>query len=270
MVESLQGLNRICQKPRYREVGNWMVRYILRDAALPITWLLLHTPVSANQVTTAALAVGLLGVGLLSFPSSLYFLTGTLCLQFWYLLDHVDGQIARYRKTATLSGRFYDFLMHHLIHGTLFFALGWHAYVKTGQVIFIFFGFVTTLAAMVFNFSYDIQYKTFFEQLMTLKSVRKNDDRLGDTAAPARTRSLPARLFSFLHKLIEMHVAMNLLTFTAILEIVFWKNISLRLILFGIYAATIPLVTVTKVVFWIHTGRIDREFRRLFKLTTDE
>src|SRR5437762_1650191 len=105
MVESLKELNRICQKPRYREVGNWMVRYVLRDLALPFTWLLLHTPVTANQVTLASLVVGLFGISLFAATSNASFLTGTLLLQLWYLLDHVDGQIARYRKTACLSGR---------------------------------------------------------------------------------------------------------------------------------------------------------------------
>ena len=37
-------------------------------------------------------------------------------LQLWYLLDHVDGQLARLRGTASLDGVQLDFLMHHTVN----------------------------------------------------------------------------------------------------------------------------------------------------------
>ena len=104
-MESLKELNVICQKPDYKTKGNWYVRTILRDAALPVTWLLLHTKITADQVTLASLAVALLGMIALALPGTGWFVAGVLLLQLWYYLDHVDGQIARYRKTVSLTGR---------------------------------------------------------------------------------------------------------------------------------------------------------------------
>src|SRR3989338_3961306 len=109
MVESLKELNNICQKPRYKEVGNWMVRNILRDAALPITWALLHTPVTANQVTLASLGIGLFGILLMAFVGKGWFLLGALLLQAWYLLDHVDGRNTPHPPTTPLPRRFFFF-----------------------------------------------------------------------------------------------------------------------------------------------------------------
>ena len=68
MVEPLNELNRICQKPDYKKTGNWYVRHIVREAALPMTWLLLHTRITANQVTAVSLAASLLGMISLAIP----------------------------------------------------------------------------------------------------------------------------------------------------------------------------------------------------------
>jgi len=170
-MESLKELNSICQKPRYKEVGNWMVRHILRDAALPITWLLLHTPITANQVTTLSLVIGLLGMVCVSAPATSSFLLGVVLIQVWYLLDHVDGQIARYRKTASLTGRFFDFMTHHVIHGVIYFSLGFYVYLLGGSVWFIIWGFFASICMMAFNLVHDTKYKTFFEELAKLQSI---------------------------------------------------------------------------------------------------
>ena len=108
-----------------------MVRNILRDAALPITWLCLHTQITANQVTLISLVIALIGVSSFALSSNASFLIGSVLLQVWYLLDHVDGQIARYRNTSCLSGRFFDYVTHHLIHGAIPFSFGLHAFYQT-------------------------------------------------------------------------------------------------------------------------------------------
>lgn len=59
MVESLGELNKKCQKENYKKTGNWMVRSFLRCFALSRTWILLHTSITANQVTVPFLLVGI-------------------------------------------------------------------------------------------------------------------------------------------------------------------------------------------------------------------
>ena len=265
MPESLKELNQICQKPNYKTAGNWMVRHILRDAALPITWLLLHTNVTANQVTLASLIIGLIGVGILSVPTRSPFLIGTIFLQIWYLLDHVDGQIARYRKTACLSGRFFDFLTHHIIHGVIFFGLGVYCFRVTGAVLFVVWGFLTSMAMMVFNLLQDTKYKTFFERIVQDKNVSlvtRNKEVI--PSQTEKQNQLIRRGFSFLHKVCEIHVLMNILTVAALLEIVLKLVFDLRLILFLLYSFIVPLLAITKTSYLILTRGIDREFEDLF------
>ena len=264
MVEPLKELNRICQKPRYKEVGNWMVRHILRDAALPVTWVLLHTPITANQVTLISLIVGLIGIIFFALPP-FFFLIGTLLLQLWYLLDHVDGQIARYRKTASLTGRFFDFMMHHIIHISILFSLGVYSFFLTQQFLFVLWGFVSSVALLVFNLIHDVKYKTFFERLAVLEkpfSVRSSDACQSMNGAKEFTVS--RKVFSVLHKACEVHVLMNILTLAALLQVFTSLSLDLRFFLFLFYGIAAPLLAVVKLSYLIGGKKIDEEFQSQF------
>jgi len=264
MKESLKELNKIVQKPRYKEVGNWMVRHILRDAALPVTALLIRTPVTANQVTLVSLVIGFIGVLFLSIPASSGFLIGVLLLQLWYYLDHVDGQLARYHKTASLSGRYFDFMTHHIIHIPIFFCLGLYCYFRTGNFLLVFWGFIATLAMTMFNVSQDVKFKTFYERLISLSQVRvlkKTESETPESATPTKDDSV-RKVFSFLHKSCEIHVLMNILTLAAFLEV--FLAFRLRGILFFYYSITALFIACVKISYLILNKEIDTEFNATF------
>ena len=52
-------------------------------------------------------------------------------LAFW--LDHVDGQVARWRGTVSLDGVYLDYLMHHAANLALGFALGYGLASRLGR-----------------------------------------------------------------------------------------------------------------------------------------
>lgn len=265
MVESLEELNKICQKADHKTKGNWYVRTILRDAALPATWLLLHTRVTANQVTLISLAVSLAGMIFLSVPGTGAFLTGTVLLQLWYYLDHVDGQIARYRKTDCLTGRFLDFLTHHIVHTALFFALGFYAFQVTGSAFYVLWGFISALAILVLNAIHDVKYKTIFEAFEKQKTVTlKMQEKDGSSDASKESASLRRRLFSIAHKLCEIHVVMNILTASAVVQI-FFSPVDARLILFLCYGLLVPIISIIKVAYILKTQKIDAEYNSLIE-----
>lgn len=266
MVESLKELNKICQKSKYKEVGNWMVRYILRDAALPVTWLLLHTSITANQVTLFSLTIGIVGISLFSAISPSLFLIGTILLQLWYFLDHVDGQIARYRKTASITGRFFDFLTHHIIHGVIFFSLGIYAYQMTRNSYLLVWGFVLSLFIMIFNLVYDVKSKAFIEKLLLHNRIYVNqkEGKPAKETCPA-TSNRSRKIFSWIHKACEIHVLMNILTASALIGF-FWKKVELRGVLFILYSILIPVLTIGKVSYIILRQRCDEEFNSKFKV----
>ncbi|MCM8776081.1 MAG: CDP-alcohol phosphatidyltransferase family protein [Candidatus Omnitrophica bacterium] len=269
MVESLKELNTICQKPDYTTKGNWMARHIVRPAALPITWLLLHTPVSANQVTLVSLGVGLAGIYLLALVPKALFLAGVLLFQMWYLLDHVDGQIARYRENVTLTGRFLDFLTHHVIHGTVFFSLAIYCVQSSGSLFFVLWGFLVSISMMTFNLIHDVKAKTFYERIAAEKGMRLRNGTSGEGKASEKDETNPWKsLFALLHKSMEIHVLMNILTLASLVQLVSQVPLDLRMLLFFYYGTAVPAVTVIKIVYLVESGGIDREFEEHF--TTQE
>lgn len=278
MVESLKELNRICQKPRYKEIGNWMVRHITRDLAIPFTWLLLHTPISANGVTLLGIVTVFIASFFLATPSSVSFLIGALLFQLWYVLDHVDGQVARYRKQSSLTGIYFDYISHYVTNSVIFFGLGLRAYFETGGFLMVLLAFVGSFAYAVFQSFFDCKYRAYYAGLLPLtgKKIRfvsltsspfplplgREDKGEGGKKSFPRAR----RAFSLLYKLCEIHVFMNLLTLVALLNF-WWRSSPLFFFLF--YSFLVPFVVIMRIAYTVKTRAIDTGFQREFEVVEE-
>lgn len=124
-VPDLGTLRTICQGEKVRQDRRpWYV--LSRRISIGITWWLLHTPVTANQVTFVSLVLTLAGGILLAMPSAAAALAGAAALVAHYFLDKVDGEIARYRKVYSLAGVYMDELSHTFAYAGTFAGLGVH------------------------------------------------------------------------------------------------------------------------------------------------
>src|SRR5262245_31583445 len=124
-VPDLGTLRSICQGEKVRmDRRPWYVAS--RRVSRIVTWVLLHTPVSANQVTVVSLALTVLSPFLLAIPAPGLALSGALALVIHYFLDKVDGEIARYRKVYSLAGVYMDELSHTFAYAGTFAGLGVH------------------------------------------------------------------------------------------------------------------------------------------------
>jgi len=267
-VESLRELNRIVQKPNYKKVGNWMARNITRDMALPLTWIVLYLPASANSVTFISLIVGLLGCIFLSFGAEIHFLWGAILLQSWYLLDHVDGQIARYRKQESVTGIFFDYITHHIIHMGIFIGVGWGVYSHTSEVKYILFGTISAMSILFLNLIYDCQYKAFFHRLGE-KKLSKTDGNKKYHATSNNFKSKrafwsrPKIIFTWVHKICEVHVLMNILTGLAIIQ--YFLKGYLWSIFISFYLICTFIVFALKMTYFIFKHVPDITFQEFVK-----
>ena len=90
----------------------WYV--IFRRISIYVTWALLHTRTTPNQVTVASLAVAFIGLVLVGAAGPWMASAGYLALLVYHLLDRVDGEIARVRKVYSLHGIYLDNAGHYL------------------------------------------------------------------------------------------------------------------------------------------------------------
>jgi phosphatidylglycerophosphate synthase len=102
-----------------------------------------------NGITVAWIAIGLAGVaGLLvdSWPVRVF---AALLLQLSYLLDFVDGEVARLNDRRSVVGGFLDLLGHGVIKAGLPLAVGGAAAWQTGHALLAIAGGVAAIVIVV-------------------------------------------------------------------------------------------------------------------------
>ncbi len=212
-----------CQKPDHRKVGNWMARRWIRPAALRVTWVVAPWGVSADAATLAAWICAI-GASLLYATCGISgWLLGALLLQLWYLLDHVDGQLARYHGTASLDGVQLDYLMHHTVNLLIPLGIGWGLFVTSGNSIWMLGGVAWGIGLLLLSVHHDARYKAFHQRLKRLHGVLHVHGGGGGRPQPQPPvpKGWLRRVAWAARKSSEMHVVMNLLTLVAATTLAF-------------------------------------------------
>lgn len=219
---TLVELRAVVQKGRHREIGNVLARRFARPSAVYGTWAAVRIGVTADQATTAALLCGLAGAAAIGTGDPRGFLAGVTLLWLAFWLDHVDGQLARWRGTASLDGVFFDYLMHHVQNLAVGFALGFGLAMRTGHVAWAAAGFAIAAGWAVLGLHNDCRYKAFVQRLKATTTSYRVDGGSGGRPAPAP--GWPRRGFGMLtfpaYKACEPHVVLMGLTGLATLALI--------------------------------------------------
>lgn len=144
--------------------------YVVRPVSLYFTWLILLTPLRANHVTLLHMAFGIGGSILLAFPSHFLRLVGCGMLYMGFVLDNVDGEVARYRKEVSITGKYIDTIAHTIVNSMMFFCFGMGSYWDTGgNVAFVVLGFLAAL--------FCLRLDTFVMYAESAKAFMQNLDK---------------------------------------------------------------------------------------------
>jgi len=103
---------------------HWAGRLYMRHVSLRVTRLLVPTRVSADAVTWGMIVSGLLAALVLTVPHPLTPLVTLVLIQLQLLLDCVDGEVARWRRTSSPAGIYLDRIGHYSTDAALVIALG--------------------------------------------------------------------------------------------------------------------------------------------------
>lgn len=157
MGESIKELRKICQEPK-KEIGSQFCNIWYRPLSIYLTRLFLYTPITANQVTLLSILAGVLGGVFLAFRINLFDLIGAALLQIYWILDHVDGEIARYRKTGSLTGEYIDFAAHYIVYPLFLIGMTVGAYWDVGAIWIFGFGFSAAISIILDKDIYAVIY----------------------------------------------------------------------------------------------------------------
>ncbi|MEO6461921.1 MAG: CDP-alcohol phosphatidyltransferase family protein, partial [Candidatus Eisenbacteria bacterium] len=89
----------------------------------------------ANHASLGMMACGLAGAALLVPASPALNVLGFAVLYPAFLLDKVDGELARLQGTQNLRGVFLDRMHHRLVEPCLFVAVAVHEHLRTGSLV---------------------------------------------------------------------------------------------------------------------------------------
>ena len=265
---TLEELRGRVHKERHREIGNWLARRVGRPSAVYGTWLAVRLGLSAHQVTLAALASNFAGAFAIATGTRAGFIAGVALAHLAFWLDHVDGQVARWNRTASLDGVYFDYLMHHAANLTLGFALGYGLAARTGNLSWAAAGFLIALGWAGLSLHNDCRYKAFFQRLKReSKTFRVDGGSGGVPAPPARwPRWGVAALTWPASKACEPHVVLIALTGLAVAAFVaplLWLPLwSCGVALIAILAPTLGFARAARAV---KRGSVEAEFARWFQ-----
>jgi len=269
---SLAELETRCQKADYRRIGNWMARRVARPLALRVTWIVLPWGISAHAVTLVAFLTGLAAAAGFAQGGIGGWLLGAALLQLWYLLDHVDGQLARYHGTASLDGVALDYLMHHVLGLCLPLGIGYGLFAGSFEPLWLLAGVAWGVGTLGIGLVNDVRYKAFIQRLKIVDGQLEVVGGGGARSlpAPAVPRSLRPLASWLARKLCEPHVAMNLLGAVALFA---WLVEDTRLWLGCVYVAGMallaPVVASVQLLRSLRQGATESEFKAWFRVPDD-
>jgi hypothetical protein len=120
---------------------NWFTQHIARPPAAVLVWLFKGTPLTPNQVTFLATVVAAgAGAIFVSWLGWVGLVVGALVFELSFILDCVDGMLARLRKIASPLGHLLDFLMDELKAMLIYGCVTVRLWRETGDDYFLIVG----------------------------------------------------------------------------------------------------------------------------------
>jgi hypothetical protein len=204
-------------KPDAQRLGTWTARRWGRPAALRVTRVVAPLGMRAHQATAAAALAALAAVVLLGVGTAWSWLAAAGLLHLWYVLDHVDGQLARLGRTASLDGTMLDYAMHHSWNVLVPFAAGFGLARANDNLLWCLVGAAWAWGALLVGLRHDVRYKAFIQRLKLVHGELRVIGGGGGRPEPAAlpTGGLRRGLNWLAQKWLEQHVVLLCLSVVA-------------------------------------------------------
>jgi CDP-alcohol phosphatidyltransferase len=181
-------LRRVLQKPKTEQSAwGWL---FTRRVSIYVTLLLSRTPVTPNQLTFFSIIVGIAAGLFWTLGGHLYFITGGILFQLMYLLDCVDGELARYKNMSSAKGAYLDFIGHYFTAFAMIVGASLGLAKNMGDTA-LYFGLVVVIFHLGDELLRDLLYKT------KLKFGSEQEFRDLEEKFSFRSEGLSSKVFRF-------------------------------------------------------------------------
>ena len=115
--------------------SSWWVKLWVRKASFLFTYIFINLGFSPNGVSVLSIFVTLAAAAFFMTPAKWAVITAVVLINFWLVLDCVDGNIARCRKQKTVYGEFVDDAGGYFTVAFIYLAIGVCAYNFGGRLL---------------------------------------------------------------------------------------------------------------------------------------
>ena len=174
----------IVDRERLRRIRNYQntefyPALVLRPASILITIVIGDWRwVTPNRVTLFATLLKFAAAAMFLVDDRAWLIAGVVALQLGAIFDHVDGTLARYRRTPSNLGFFFDTVSDAVTWFTTLAALGWLAYQRTDCAYLLVVAAAGAYALMVNGYTRSV--------VETAGERRKWQDAVDDPIAAVR------------------------------------------------------------------------------------
>ncbi len=114
--------------------------------ANPLSYIFFKIGINANTISIVSGFFAILGGILLSSEKNSVAFFGAMCVPIFYLLDYVDGIVARLNKKPSVGGQYLDLIMHQVVTISISIGIFIGALNSDGKIV-IPFGILSVLAS---------------------------------------------------------------------------------------------------------------------------
>lgn len=246
------------QTPR-KTADAWYGKWVIRRISIYITWLFARLGFGPNQTTFLSLVCALIGI--FNFTQG-NFAIGVLGINLWYLLDHVDGEIARLRNDTSLAGTFFDTVINFLIQPFTFLGLCVGLGPRTGWEA-LYWGMIAALGSlMLLAIPMTEEAVLFNESIKRKVTYQKNGHR---NSSKAKDRDFFRRGYGLIHTLVTYPCVLLIMT-TGYLVFLILTNNSLHQAIFLyrlliVYACVVTFIWVSQLFYKVYFRTLDRYWK---------
>jgi phosphatidylglycerophosphate synthase len=144
---------------------------VVRKISVHMTRLIAKTPITPNQITFIAFFVGVIGAYLIVTAKPVNMVIGGVLFFISFILDNIDGEIARLKKMSSEKGAFIDGVLDRLKEGVVFFAISLALFRQTGNYWAWILGFFAAMSVFMTNIVLNLAGKI---KNVSLRSVHGN------------------------------------------------------------------------------------------------
>jgi phosphatidylglycerophosphate synthase len=127
----------------------WVDRYLNRKLSPWFSRWFVRMPLTPNQITLMAWAIGLLAALCFAHGSWVSGVLGALLLQWSAVIDCCDGEVARLKFLESTSGYYLDITCDNIVHVAVFVGIAWSGYQELGQTHVLLLGGLAALGTLM-------------------------------------------------------------------------------------------------------------------------